>query len=164
MVVLNRITSSTTLSNSAAETTMYTFSVPANMGAKLGSVLDLELIMAFQNNSGADRTYTIRVKFGGTTHFTEALPPVPAAALARPSTIRVRIQNTGASAQRITSTVSIGAAGNDFTVAALLPPATVASTATIDQTSAQTLEVSVQSDSAGATQTITTQAGLLQLL
>lgn len=162
-VVLDRVTSTTTLSNTATETTMYTKSVPANMGAKLGQVLDLELPMTFQNSSGADRTYTIRVKFGGTTHLTEALIPMPTSAAPRPASIRVRIQNTGASAQWITAYVSVGLAGNDWTAPALLPFSMGIATGAVDQTAAQTLAVSVQSDAATATQEVITRAGLLTL-
>lgn len=163
MVVLNRVTSTTVLSNTAAETTMYTFVVPANMGAKLGEVLDLELPLTLLNNSGGGRVYTVRVKFGGTTHFTEALPSAASDLFARPVSLRVTIQNTGASAQWITATISLGLPGNDWTAAPLLPPATAMAAGTIDQTAAQTLAISFQSDSASATQTITTRAALLTL-
>lgn len=163
MVVLNRVTSTTTLSDTAAETTMYTYSVPANMGAKLGEVLDLEMVMTILNSSGADRTYTVRVKFGGTTHVTEALIPCPSFVFARPTIIRVRIQNTGTSAQWLSATMSVGLPGNDWSAAALLPPATSMAGITIDQTAAQTLAVSFQSDAATATQTIITRAALLTL-
>lgn len=163
MIVLNRVTSDTTLSNTASETTMYTYSVPANMGAKLGEVLLLDLPMTFQNSSGADRTYTVRIKFGGTTHLTEALIPLPSSAAPRPAVIQVRIQNTGASAQWITAMVSVGLAGNDWTAAPILPPSYGIATGAVDQTAAQTLAVSVQSDAATATQEIITRAGLLTL-
>lgn len=163
MVVLDRVTSNTTLSNTAAETTMYTYSVPANMGAKLGEVLLLDLPMTFQNTSAADRTYTVRIKFGGTTHLTEALIPLPSSAAPRPAVIQVRIQNTGTSAQWITAMVTVGLAGNDWTAAPILPPAYGIATGAVDQTSAQTLAVSVQSDAATATQEVITRAGLLTL-
>lgn len=163
-VVLNRVVADTTLSNSAAETTMYTYSVPANMGAKTGEVLDLEMIMTLLNNSGANRTYTIRIKFGGTTHFTEALAAAPASILARPVILRVRIQNEGGSNQYISSTIVVAAAGNDWTAAPLVPLTPLVTAGTINQTSAQTLEVTWQSDNAAATQTITTRVALLQLI
>lgn len=161
VVVLDRVTSTTTLSNSASETTMYTYSVPANMGAKLGEVILLDLPMTFLNGSGADRTYTIRIKFGGVTHLTEALIPLPSAGGARPAVIQVRIQNTGSGAQWITAMVTVGLSGNDWTAAPILPPSYGIATGAVDQTTAQTLAVSVQSDAATATQTITTRAGLL---
>lgn len=161
MVVLNRVTSTTTLSNTAAETTMYTYSVPANMGAKLGEVLDLEMHLTLQNTSAADRTYTLRVKFGGTTHIDGALVAVPSAAPARAMVIRVRIQNTSGSNQWISSTVSVS--HTNWTAVPILPDASRMVAGTIDQTSAQTLEVTLQSDAATSTQTITTRAALLTL-
>lgn len=169
MVVLDRVTSNTTLSNSASETTMYTYSVPANMGAKAGEVLDLEMIMTFRNSSAADRTYTVRVKFGGTTHIADALIPLPTSAETRAGIIRVRIQNEGTTAtQTITATVSISAPGSGalgtFATAPTIPPVTMIAAGTIDQTAAQTLAVSIQSDAATATQTIATQQALLVLI
>lgn len=162
--VLDRVVTTTTLSNSASETTMYTYSVPANMGAKLGEVLDLEMVMTLVNFSGADRTYTVRVKFGGTTHIDEALIPVPASStLGRPTIVRVRIQNTGTSAQFISATITVGLPGNDWTAAPLLAPVTAVAAGTIDQTAAQTLAVTFQSDAATSTQTIVTRAALLTL-
>jgi len=163
MTVLNRVTATTTLSNTAAETTMYTFSVPANMGSRLGEVLDLEMPMTFQNHSGADRTYIIRIKFGGTTQFTAALVAMPTSVFARPAIFRVRIQNTGASAQWIAATALVGPVGNDWTDAPLVPATPVVTGGTISQTAAQVLEVTVQSDAATATQTIITRAALLTL-
>mgnify|MGYP006353206611 CR=1 FL=1 len=164
MVVLDRVTAATTLSNTASETTMYTYSVPANMGAKTGEVLDLEMIMTLLNSSGADRTYTVRIKFGGTTHNTENLIPVPTSITARAFTIRVRIQNESGSNQYITTTVYLGPVGNDLGTVALMPANTLIAAGTIDQTAAQTLAVSLQSDAATSTQTITTQVSLLQLI
>jgi len=165
--VLDRVTSTTTLSNTAAETTMYTFSVPANMGAKLGQVLDLMMDMTFQNNSGADRTYTLRVKFGGTTHIADALIAMPATANIRAATIKVRIQNTGSSVQNIIATASVSAAQaatrGDFSTAPLMAPSTMIAIGAIDQTAAQTLAVTVQSDAATATQTVVTFGALLTL-
>jgi hypothetical protein len=163
MVVLDRATTDVVLSNTAAETTMYTYSVPANMGARPGQVLDLEMIMTLLNNSGANRTYTVRIKFGGTTHFTEAFVPAPTSIFARPMVIRVRIQNESGSNQYISATVFVGPTGNDLTVAALIPPSTLVTSGTIDQTAAQTLAVTLQSDAATATQTITTRVAQLEL-
>lgn len=164
MVVLNRVTSDVVQSNTAAETTHYTYSVPANMGARTGEVLDLEMIMTLVNNSGANRTYTARVKFGGTTHFTSALIAAPTSIAGRPMTIRVRIQNEGGSNQYISATVFVGPTGNDLGTVPLMPANTLVTAGTIDQTAAQTLAVTLQSDAATATQTITTRVALLALI
>lgn len=168
MPVLNRVTADTTLSNTAAETTMYTYTVPANMGAIAGQVLELQMVVTFTNNSAANRTYTLRVKFGGTTYIADALLPLPTSINDRAGLIVVRIQNDGATnAQVITATVSIsaaaGAARGDFGAAPTVGPSTMAAFGTIDQTAAAVLEVSLQSDAATATQTIVTRVALLTL-
>lgn len=171
MVVLNRVTSDTTLSNTASETTMYTYSVPANMGAKAGEWLDLRLVMSLLNNSGADRTYTFRVKFGGTTYVSDNLIAVPASAFPRSMMVSVLIANDGtASTQLVGATVTIsepstnGVVDGGMTTAPLLPPATwLYAGGTTDQSSAQTLEVTLQSDAATSTQTIIMRNALLTL-
>ena len=172
MPVLNRVAgSATTLSNTAAETTMYTYSVPATMGAISGHVLELELLLTLLNNSGANRTYTLRVKFGGTTQIADALIAIPTSAALRSMVIRVVIQNDSTtSAQFIAATVSVSAplavtsgVAGDFGTAPTIPPTTIMANGTINQLNAATLEVSLQSDAATATQTITTRTALLEL-
>jgi hypothetical protein len=52
--------------SSAAETTVYTFTVPANT-LSTTRALDIRLWCDFLNNSGANRTLQIRLKYGATT-------------------------------------------------------------------------------------------------
>lgn len=170
MIVLDRVTSTTTLSNTASETTMYTYSVPANMGAKSGEVLSLNLTLSLLNDSGADRTYTLRVKFGGTTYITKALIAVPTSIFPRSMLLSVVIQNSGTtSTQSILSSASISDVSSNAAIygnvgaAPLLPPVNQHVSGTVDQTAAQTLAVTLQSDAATSTQTIVTRAGLLTL-
>jgi len=66
VVVVNRDVTMNEVTNTTTETTVYTFTVP---GATLGTTkaLRLTLIGDHYNNDGADRTLTIRVKYGATT-------------------------------------------------------------------------------------------------
>jgi hypothetical protein len=142
---------------------MYTYSVPANMGAKAGEVLVLEMTMTLLNNSGANRTYAFRVKFGGTTHISNNLIAVPTSTSTRTMLVRVVIFNDGSTnAQSVTATVSISGVLT-LEEAPLLAGASRTVNGTIDQTAAQTLAVTLQSDAATATQTITTKNALLTL-
>jgi len=170
MVVLNRVTSDTTLSNTASETTMYTYSVPANMGARAGERLVLSLIMSLLNDSGANRTYTFKAKFGGTTYINDAMIAVPTDTFPRALMVDVFIANEGtASTQVVGATVSISAPSTngvvygDLSAAPLLSAATRHVAGTTDQSAAQTLEVTLQSDAATSTQTIVMRSALLTL-
>lgn len=149
---------------------MYTFSVPANMGARSGEKLALSMIMSLLNDSGANRTYTFKAKFGGTTFINDALIAVPTSVFPRALMVEVFIANEGTvSTQVVGATVSIsdvsanGAVYGDLSAAPLLPAATRHVAGTITQTSAQTLEVTLQSDAATATQTIVMRSALLTL-
>jgi hypothetical protein len=64
--VLDSKTSSTTISNTVTETAIYSYTIP---GGTLGAsdALSLTLLSEFLNNSGTTRGFTIRVKFGGST-------------------------------------------------------------------------------------------------
>jgi hypothetical protein len=168
VVVLNRVTGDTTLSNTAAETTMYTYTVPANMVARSGEMLELLMPTTFTNNSGANRTYMVRIKFGGTTHITDAMIALPTSTADRAGWIQVQIQNDGATnAQVIMATVFVSAAAagarGDFGAAPTIVASTMIAFSTIDQTAAQVLAVSLQSNAATSTQTITTRSALLTL-
>lgn len=172
MLLLNQTFSDAAFSNSAAENTLYTFTVPANMGSDLGEMLDLQLMCTLLNNSGANRTYTLRIKFGATTVIADALIAVPTSTALRTMNIRVRVANDGATnAQYIDATVTVSAPlavttglAGDFGTVPLISEATIANTATLDQTTALALAVTIQADAATATQTVTMRYALLQLI
>lgn len=72
--LLDATTAALQLVNSVTETDMFSFSVPANtLGT--GRRLRLTLVGRYRNESGASRTITGRVKFGGTTMVTDAFAP-----------------------------------------------------------------------------------------
>jgi len=171
-VILGATSANIAFSNSAAENTFYTFTVPANMGATNGNRLKLSLLMTVLNNSGANRTYTARVKFGATTQIDDALIAVPTSAALRTMLVDIIVANDGATnAQVISATVSIsgplavtsGLSG-DWGAADLLGPSTIIATGAIDQTAAQTLVFTLQADAATATQTITQYSAMLELI
>lgn len=63
---LDRKTSATTINNTAAETTIYSYTIPAGTVDADGE-LRLTLLSEFLNNTGSNRGLTIKVKLGGTT-------------------------------------------------------------------------------------------------
>lgn len=170
--ILDRLTSDVAFSNSAAENTYYTFTAPANMGANSGYLLDLQMMFTLLNNSGANRTYTLRTKFGGTTYVDDALIAVPTSAALRTMNVRVRVANDGSTTtQWLDTTVTVSAPlavttglSGDFGTAPLISEASIANSGAITQTNSAVLAFSLQADAATATQTITLRYALLQLI
>lgn len=74
-------TDSAVLVSSVTETTLYTYTVPANT-LKTGNILRVNYFMEYLNNSGAPETVTVRFKYGGTTIATLA-PSITANATRR---------------------------------------------------------------------------------
>lgn len=66
VTVLDRDVTSQEVVNTAVETTVYTFSVPANT-LSTNRTLRLHMSGSQLNNSGVTRTLTIRIKYGATT-------------------------------------------------------------------------------------------------
>lgn len=64
--VLDRVTVNTTVSNTAAETLLYTFSIP---GGTLGTnrCLNLQMQLAITDNAAAAQSLSLRLKYGATT-------------------------------------------------------------------------------------------------
>lgn len=85
-----------TVSNTAVETTVYTFAVPAGL---LGTNRTLKLSLIgdqLQNSGASDKVYTIKVKYGATTIFNAALLNVVTGAGRTPLIVDVEL--TGANA------------------------------------------------------------------
>lgn len=169
-IVQDAVTADTTVSNSATETTIYTYSVPANTLGTNGH-LRLTLLATLLNNSGANRTYTFRGKFGGTTLIDDAAIALPASAAARTLKITLDLYGDGATnAQVMAMTIEASAVlgvtsglGGDYGTAGTMPPSTIiGNLSTFDQTGAGTLLVSVQSDANTATQTLVTRISNLE--
>ena len=170
-VTLNRVSADTTISNTAAESTMYTYSVPANMGAIDGQRLVLSMLCTLLNNSGANRTYTMRLKFGATTVIADAMIAIPTSTALRSFEIIVEIANDGATnAQFCKMSVSVSAPlavttglSGDYGTAPTEIGSVIMNTSALDQTVSQTLAVTIQADAATATQTITMRNALLEM-
>jgi hypothetical protein len=171
---LNKTTTDFTFSNSAAEQTIYSFSIP---GGTLGttSAVRLTLDSVFLNNTGGQRTFTLRVKYGATTLFQEAVAPINASAtvnIVAPLRLLLHADGASTSAQRFQGEFSVGdgntgapAAGYGNVGAA--PSFTFrpfGGTAAEDSTANKTLAVTVQFDAATATQTWHTRSAFLELI
>lgn len=106
--VLNSVTTDTNVVDTTTETDIYRYSVPANT---LGSsrALRLTLYGRYQNNTGANRTFTIKAKYGATTFFDGSTPNIASSADYRAVTIEVTLLANGATnSQEAFGEVNIG--------------------------------------------------------
>lgn len=153
----DRANSDATVGNSTSEGTLYSKSIPANdLGTNRG--LRLTVRGTLLQNSGSDKTLTIRLKFGATTLLTLA-PVIGTNAGTDSFSIDALIFNTTSNAQRgamdflllrneIVKDVSAGYAG----------------TAAEDTTAAKTLALTAQWSAAHASATLTKKLAILELL
>lgn len=150
--------SNVTVTNTATETTIYTYSVPANT---LGTnrALRFTLNGTYLNNSAANRTVTVRVKYGATTILTKVSPTIPTSATTGSFAIEgfVAAQN---SASIQTGYMWVSFEGGDDITRWVDDKGSAAE----DSTGALNLVVTVQLSSATATQTIVQRFATLELL
>jgi hypothetical protein len=152
--VLDSKTSSTTISNTVTETAIYSYTIP---GGTLGAsdALSLTLLSEFLNNSGANRGFTVRVKFGGSTVIDITTGnQLGSNAARRINKLEITLSARGSTSSQIvtldvaqmsvasfgTVTTGTGAAYSQGTVAARLHSGALS----VDTTSNQTLEVTIE--------------------
>lgn len=157
------------IGNTAAETSLYSFSVPANALSTLGK-LRLQAMGEYLNNTGVARSIQIKVKFGGVTIFDDVTPTFAASATSRPFLLDLLLANLSLTNSQffhgvlyvgtLAATVAgIGDAGTD-------PPlnATIAGSASADTTSAQTLDITISHPVASASLVMTRKHAALELI
>lgn len=137
--------------NTAAETTFYTVTIPANSLSTSGSAY-LETTGDALGTAGGSHVLTTRVKFGGVTHITHADNYVNVTARTTYS-LQVRVTNQGATNAQIVDLRVQGSGGggglSGRVVYDILPV-----TAAIDTTVDQALLVTVQWAAAVATDSV----------
>lgn len=156
-VILKVDNTEATFTNSAAENTLWTYSLPGGiLGANDAIRFSDEI--SILNNSGGNQTYTLRWKYGGTT-----LLSVPILCVANASTfgtiLHVLMKNAGATnSQKATGSAVAPNAQAGSTSAASY------GTSAIDSTTAQSIVLTVQSSAATATQTVVQLLAVLEYL
>lgn len=146
LVALNRAdTTETTLSNSAAETTMWTGTLTGGV-LGINDALQVAFYGSLLNNSGAGRTYTFRLKLGGTT-IASMITPVTNSASVGAYQFQGFIKNAGATNSQKGTGFALAQASNGVVNGG-------SGSAAIDTTVNQTLALTIQADAATATQTL----------
>lgn len=170
--VLNHTGTILNIASTAAETTLYTFSIPANTLGANGSLV-LELGGDYQNTSGSNRDLTLRVKFGGTTLFSDIRSGLTSTAALAAWKLTLTLQNLNATnaqhlngrwslSGRAAATTGLGDIDAADTFAGTI--ASEGTDPTIDTTSAQTLEVSVQHSASSAAVAIRRKTATLMVV
>ena len=165
---LNSTSTDTTLNT--GEQTVLSVSIP---GGTLGTAGQIRVTLLGQllNNSGANRAYTFRIKYGANTYFGDISGNIATGTVARPIAIQFTLFATGATnTSAIHGRITLGAATNgsvagvgDVAVVDAIN-ATVFGTGATDSTANQNIEVSILSNSANATQTFTRSAYSIEVL
>ena len=155
--VYDRANSDTTVSNTAAETTLYSKSITAN---DLGSTGGVRVTVrgSWLNNTGANRTMTVRFKLGATTIHAINHTLTTGAATGAFEFDWV-LFNTATNAQRTAVHTEFFRSG-----AAVDASRNGAGTASEDTTSAKTLAITVQWDAANANATLSKKIAFTELM
>jgi len=152
VTVLDADNAQTGPSNSTTETAVYSYTLPADFVA--GEVLELNIVGQYRNQTTA-KTITCRVKLGGTTIISHA-PSVAASNSIRSWISRVLVYiETPASVQRISylglsNNAAIGSISTGIGLSNTPWNGNGHGEATIDLTSAKTLELTVEFSAADA--------------
>jgi hypothetical protein len=145
-----------TISNSAVETTIYSYSVPGNT-LSTNKILKIIVSGTYLNNSGANRTVTVRLKYGATTIISAVTGNIGTSATTGEFYYVFYLNAAGATNSQEATFEGRHTSGGGT---ALTFGDT--GTAAIDSTSAQTLLVSAQLSAATATQTYTKKFAITQ--
>lgn len=161
------------INTTAAETSLYSFSVPAGI---LGTnkTLRLRLWGDYLQNNGAARTLNVKIKLGATTLYDDTTAVITASASRHPFDFEIILKNqNSASVQRLGGTLSMGVAGAATTglgdLAAVIAAATgfstpIRGTAAENSANALTLAVTITHSASSANQEIRRDGGILEIL
>lgn len=174
--ILDRVTADTTVNTTAAETVLYTFSLPAN---SLSTNKRTRLVLQCQvthTPAGVTENLIIRAKYGNTPTTVGTLNLALSDAIdggigtAIGTTITLLLSGDGATNSQVALlsaqcaiVKSPGTLGNAI-VGATIAGATGRGTAAIDSTVGQTLQVTVQWPVSSVTRSITMEHAVLELL
>jgi hypothetical protein len=156
--VFGRAGRATVVSDSTSETSLYSTTVDAGVMSTDG-IVHLMITGAYTNSTGANQTLRVRVKFGGVELWNDVTGNATTNANEHGVRIDLFLANDGAAnSQTLTGDIDIGGVGGATTGSGDLGNDEIQSTAiittpsasTVDTTSAQTLEVTVQLSTATA--------------
>lgn len=146
-----------TISNSTAETTIYTYNLPANT-LSTNKILKIVVAGTYLNNSGGNKTVTIRMKYGATTVITATTGNIATSATVGQFTYTFYLIAVGATDAQQGYFYGLHTSGTGVQLAAQDN-----GTAAIDSTASADIVVTADLSAANATQTFTKKFATVQL-
>ena len=170
--IIDRVSTTTTVSNTAAETSIYSKSIPANTIAPFRT-LKLRISGDYSNTTGVATGVTFRVKFGGTTIATYVYTPATSNSISTGINratwvIEQHIDGVGASSQYAHGHCILpnftSDAGGSAALDAFYHTVSGHTSLTANSANANTLEVTAQLSSASASLTLRSFSGFLEVI
>ncbi len=168
--VLDRAVLTVDYTDSSAENTIYSFSVPANT-LSTNRMLRCTIICDYLNNSGGTKQLTLRIKYGGTTLYDDGTNTIAAAATRYPVMLTIYLAaNNSTSAQQLGGWIGIGdtagttAGLGDFADDEIMTHTPITGASTENSTDALTFAVTIQSSAATATQSFKRYTAITELV
>lgn len=155
--IYDRANSDTTVGNTTVETTLYSKSITANDLGTTGGIR-VSVFGQWTNNTGANRTLTVRIKFGATTLVSPSMTLTTSGTNGH-FAIAVTLFNTATNAQRAMTQVEFRRGATIIDAGWNSSP-----TSAEDTTSAKTFTVTVQWDAANANATLTKKIAFIELM
>lgn len=150
------------VSNTAVETPIQRVTIPGGVLGANGAI-KVRVSGQYLNNSGATKTFTLRIYYGGTLMYAGTTGSLSSSALQHAFDLEFALQGGGATnAQSIGGTVSLSAPGGSTglglmnsipTASTGVAPPALYGTASVDSTADQTLQITIQHSAASASTT-----------
>jgi len=168
--VQTRVAAQLMIANDSTEKDVFSYAVPAGLLGTTGA-LRLMIVGRYHNGTGANRDLTLRIKFGATTLFDDAIPAIPSNVAWRPFFLSVLLVNqNSASAQVLGGKISLGdydgatAGIGDLADSIIMSHSPIHGTAAENSAAARDLKVTIQHSLASASLEFVREYAVLELL
>jgi len=167
--VIDRDAASLEIVSSTSETSIYSFSVPANT-LRTDRSLRVRIVGSLLNNTGSGQQFTVRIKLGSTTLYADASPAVPTSATRYGFDFNIILTNQESEAIQTLggflymgnqgATTGIGDMGTDETPA----HTAIGGSATEDTTTNLTFDVTIQLGASSANLSWKKESAIMEVL
>lgn len=168
--VKNRAATQLSIVNDATERDVFFYTVPAGLLGTTGA-LRLTIVGKYKNATGGARALTVRVKFGATTLFDDAMAAIEANAAWRPFLLSVLlVAQNSASAQVLGGKIALGdydgatAGIGDLADSVIMSHSPIHGTSSENSAAAKNLKITIQHDAASVSLEFVREYAILELL
>ena len=170
VTVLDRVVASLDINTTVTETSIYSFSVPGGTFST-NRMLRLNLICDYLNNSGTTKFFTFKVKYGGTTLYSDTMNTIAANASRTPLYIVLLLAaNNATNAQVLGGYINLSDPGGatsgigDFADDEIMAHTAIGGSATEDSTGALTFDVTITHSASDINASFRRHVGILELV